>query len=471
MGFFINILSEIMFETKKLDDDSLQKLLKANEDHFFDLKGKGIKPAKLQESFVAFANADGGELYVGIEDEDFEGDRLNPFNNLEEANAIINVLLEQTKPTVEGVGIEFLEIQQGYILFISIPKSPKVHYTSSDDCYIRLNANKNKIKGDRITSLAYSKGIMAYERQPVANIILEELIESKILLEYMKRILTTQNAEKFLKKQRLLSKIDDNSFVPNVGCVILFDEEPQATLDTRCAIKVYRLLTTDSNYKREHLLEMPITINGSLETIIRNAIQKVKSYLDGAKLHDGSKMIYPSEAIKEIIVNAVIHRDYSLNDDIHVKIYDDRIEVTSPGKLPGYMTIDNLYEERFSRNPNLVRMLHNLPEPLNHDIGEGLDTVKNELKKAGLVEPFFKENENSFVVTLNHKKLASIETVILEYLSQNSDKYITNLLVRQLTGENDVNKIKGVLKRLRKDGKIEVVGSPSRAFDYKYRLI
>nr|WP_254202648.1 MULTISPECIES: ATP-binding protein [unclassified Acinetobacter] len=182
-------------------------------------------------------------------------------------------------------------------------------------------------------------------------------------------------------------------------------------------------------------------------------------------------MTYPSEAIKEILVNAVIHRDYSLNDDIHVKIYDDRIEVTSPGKLPGYMTINNLYEERFSRNPNLVRMLHNLPEPLNHDIGEGLDTVKNELRKAGLVEPFFEENENSFVVTLNHKKLSSIETVILEYLSQNPDSYITNLLIRQLTGENDVNKVKGVLKRLRKENKIEVVGSPSRAFDYKYRLI
>ncbi|WP_367947488.1 ATP-binding protein [Acinetobacter sp. BY484] len=312
---------------------------------------------------------------------------------------------------------------------------------------------------------------MAYERQAVANTDIEELIESEILSDYMMRISTTQTPEKFLKKQRLLSKLEGEMLVPNVGCVVLFDEEPQATMDTRCAIKIYRLLTTDSNYKREHLLEMPVTINGSLEILIRNAIKKIKSYLDGAKLHDGSKMTYPSEAIKEILVNAVIHRDYSLNDDIHVKIYDDRIEVTSPGKLPGYMTINNLYEERFSRNPNLVRMLHNLPEPLNHDIGEGLDTVKNELRKAGLVEPFFEENENSFVVTLNHKKLSSIETVILEYLSQNPDSYITNLLIRQLTGENDVNKVKGVLKRLRKENKIEVVGSPSRAFDYKYRLI
>ena len=88
-------------------------------------------------------------------------------------------------------------------------------------------------------------------------------------------------------------------------------------------------------------------------------------------------MKYPSDAISEVVVNAVIHRDYSLSDDIHIKVFDNRVEVISPGKLPGYITLDNIYEERFSRNPNLVRMLHNLPDPVNHDIGEGLDTARN----------------------------------------------------------------------------------------------
>ncbi|WP_237713834.1 hypothetical protein [Xanthomonas phaseoli] len=60
--------------------------------------------------------------------------------------------------------------------------------------------------------------------------------------------------------------------------------------------------------------------------------------------------------------------------------------------MPGYMTVENLYEERFSRNPNVVRMLHNLPNPVNHDIGEGLDTAKNELKRAGLVPLTFEGN-------------------------------------------------------------------------------
>lgn len=261
---------------------------------------------------------------------------------------------------------------------------------------------------------------------------------------------------------------------PNVACALLFDEEPQASLDTRCAVKVYRLRTTDTEYKREHLAEVPITINGSLEKVVKGAISKVKEYIDGASTYDGQsliKMQYPADAIQEVLVNAVLHRDYSLNDDIHVKIFDDRIEVTSPGKLPGYMTIENIYEERYSRNPNLVRMLHNLPNPLNHDIGEGLDTVKNELRKVGLVPPTFVEKENTFVVIMRHQKLASLEDVIFEYFKDNPNGYITNKLIRQLSGESNINKVKTALQKLRADKKIEVVDDSVAAFYYQYREV
>ncbi|HLT41432.1 MAG TPA: ATP-binding protein [Sphingobacteriaceae bacterium] len=463
-----------MFETSDLSELDLKKLLLRKEDHFFDFKSKRIKPATLQETFVAFANADGGELIIGIEDEKVSGERVRPFLNPEEANALIHVLLEETEPAVEGVRIEFLAVTNGVLLHITIPKSPKVHYTSSGDCYVKLNAKKNKIKGERITALGYSKGVLVYEKQSVNNLEVDEIIASPELTEYMARINTSLSAERFLHKQRLISKDNDLIERPNVACALLFDEEPQASLDTRCAVKVYRLRTTDTEYKREHLAEVPITINGSLEKVVKGAISKVKEYIDGASTYDGQsliKMQYPADAIQEVLVNAVLHRDYSLNDDIHVKIFDDRIEVTSPGKLPGYMTIENIYEERYSRNPNLVRMLHNLPNPLNHDIGEGLDTVKNELRKVGLVPPTFVEKENTFVVIMRHQKLASLEDVIFEYFKDNPNGYITNKLIRQLSGESNINKVKTALQKLRADKKIEVVDDSVAAFYYQYREV
>lgn len=458
-------------EVIKVDNKQVKHILNLEEDHFNDVKSKRIAPAKLQETFVAFANSDGGDLYIGVEDKTVTGERVVGFVNQEEANGVISTLLEETQPAVENVQIEFLEVSgKGLILHIGIPKSPKVHYTASGDCFIRLNAGKRKIKGERITQLGYSKGAEPYERKAIDTVDVDDIIESDYLKSYMDRIETNLEPERFLRKQRLLTKVDD-AMAPNVACALLFDEEPQATLDTRCAVKVYRLRTIEKEYKREQLEDKPITINGPIEQLIHKTIDKVKQYIDGASFQDGNEIIklnYPSEALKEILVNAVIHRDYSLNDDIHVKVYDNRIEVKSPGRLPGYMRIENLYEERFSRNPNLVRMLHNLPNPLNHDIGEGLDTAKNELKKAGLIEPIFEELENSFMVTIKHQKIASIEDVVIKHLADNPTSILTNKLVRQLSGEDDMQKVKLALQKLRSLGKIKPVDENASAFNFKY---
>jgi len=458
-------------EIRVVDKDEEKSLLALNEDHFNDVKSKRINPAKLQETFVAFANSDGGDLYIGIEDKSEPGERIAGFGEQEDANGVISTLLEDTSPAVENVLVEFLEvIGKGLILHIGIPKSPKVHYTASGDCYIRVNASKRKIKGERITQLGYSKGAEPYERRALDNVDIEDIVEGDLLQSYMDRVGTHLEPEAFLRKQRLLTKKDGDR-LPNVGCVLLFDDEPQATLETRCAVKVYRLRTTEAEYKREQLEEMPVTINGDVESVIEKTIGQVANYIDGASFQDKGKIVklnYPAEALKEILVNAVIHRDYSLNDDIHVRVFDNRVEVQSPGKLPGYMNIDNLYDERFSRNPNVVRMLHNLPNPVNHDIGEGLDTAKNELKKAGLVDPVFQEKENSFMVTIRHQKLASVEDVIMQYFADNPGASITNKLIRQLSGEDDMQKVKLALQKLRTSGVIMLEDENASAFNYRY---
>lgn len=460
-----------MYQIFEMSLIEVNGLLETVEDHFNDFKSKEIAPNKLQETFVAFANADGGNIYVGIEDISSNRDRILGFKEPEDANAIISTLLENTNPAVENVEIDYLRTPSNdLILHIDIPKSPKVHYTASGDCFLRTNAQKVKIKGERITQLSYSKGAEPYEKRAVDIVETQDILDSKYYSDYLKRIKTTQEPEVFLKKNRLLTKKETN-FIPNVGCVLLFDEEPQGSLDTRCAVKVYRLRTTEVEYKREQLQEDPVTISGTLEMVIIQTIEKVKEYVDGASFKDGDNLVklsYPAEALKEILVNAVIHRDYSLNDDVHVKVYDNRIEILSPGKLPGYMTIENLYEERFSRNPNLVRLLHRLPNPVNHDIGEGLDTAKNELKKAGLVEPKFEERGNNFIVIIKHQTIASIEDVIIKYFDENPTGQITNKLARQLSGEDDMQKVKKALQKLRTDGRIKPLDPEVNAFNFKY---
>ena len=463
-------------DTRLIGFKERQSLITIQEDHFNDLKSKNIKPAKLQETFVAFANGDGGDIWIGIEDPKVVGDRMLGFNNREEANDILHTLLEETKPAVENVDIEFLELtHNSYILHISIPKSPKVHYCSSGDCYLRINASSIKIKGERITQLGYAKGNYPYEKVIVEIAQSEDYEDSLNLYDYLIRVNTDLEPGKFLRKQRLLSQEKDTKeWKPNVACVLLFDDEPQATLDTRCAIKVYRLLTTERDYKREQLQGEIITIDGHIESQIYQALKVVNDLLeDSSIIIDGNleKFTYPNKTIHEILVNAVIHRDYSLNDDIHIKIFDNRIEILSPGKLPGYITTSNIYDERFSRNPNLVRLLHNLPNPVNHDIGEGLDTARNEMKRAGLVDPLIEELDNTVKITISHKKLASLEDVILTYLNNESERTITNKVVREISGEDDVNKVKKAFQKLRELKKIDVVDSAAKPFQYSYKLV
>jgi len=446
-----------------------EEILAMSESHFLDFKSTRKAPKDLQQHFVGFANADGGELYIGIEDEDYTGERVAGFAKQEDANEILQVLLMETQPSVEGVDIEYIDFGgRGLILHILIPKSPKVHYTSSQKCYMRLNASTVEIRGQKILELGYAKGSESYEGKIVSDSEVEEISGSSILADYLNRIGSSQSAFDFLKKQRLI-KTDDGVLKPTVASVLLFDEEPQAVLNTRCAIKVYRLHTKQVNYKREYLSGEPTTIEGPIESQIHAVISVVNDILSDVSV-DREKVAlrYPQEALKEILVNAVIHRDYSLNDDIHVRIFDNRIEVQNPGKLPGYITVQNIYDERFSRNPSIVRLLHKLPEPPNKDIGEGLNTVRNALYSAKLVEPKIEELENAVQITVEHRSIESLRDIILRFLE--TEPEISNRDVRALSGEDSENKVKREFQKLREEGIIEPIDPDASPFDYKYRL-
>lgn len=137
--------------------------------------------------------------------------------------------------------------------------------------------------------------------------------------------------------------------------------------------------------------------------------------------------------------------------------------------MPGYITKENILDERYSRNPNIVRMLHKLPDPVNHDIGEGLNTAYNEMRKAGLVPPDIQELENAVVVTLEHRKIASLIDVILEHLDEHPT--VTNKIIRELSGEDSENKVKKAFEKLREQGLIEPVDPDASRFKFEYRKV
>lgn len=162
---------------------------------------------------------------------------------------------------------------------------------------------------------------------------------------------------------------------------------------------------------------------------------------------------YPPEAVWEVLVNAVIHRDYSISDDVQVFVYDNRIEVLSPGRLPGYVTVENILDARYSRNPKIVRNLARYKEAPNKDLGEGLNTTFQKMKEWGLKEPIISEEKGYVRVTLPHTPLAAPTEAILRFLADHAS--ITNMQAREITGIKSENLVKIEFYKLRDDGLLE----------------
>jgi ATP-dependent DNA helicase RecG len=169
---------------------------------------------------------------------------------------------------------------------------------------------------------------------------------------------------------------------------------------------------------------------------------------------------YPPETLHEIITNAVLHRDYSIAADIQIRIFDNRIEVESPGRLAGHVTIQNILNTQYARNQRLVRLINKFPNPPNKDVGEGLNTAFDAMRKLRLREPVIHEGESSVIVTIPHQKLASPEDIVMDFLSNNAE--ITNRAARGLCGVRSENSMKTIFKRLESRELIEQVPGRSR---------
>jgi ATP-dependent DNA helicase RecG len=234
----------------------------------------------------------------------------------------------------------------------------------------------------------------------------------------------------------------------------MFSDEPQISLPFT-TVKIARYNTSEEA-AREYLNGVPETIEGPLYRAIRSAVRRVAEIAEAEPVMGRQgleKVRYPQEAIHEIITNAVIHRDYSINDAIQVQIFNNRIEIISPGRLPAHITPRNILSERFARNPTIVRLLNKFPEPPNRDIGEGLNTAFEAMKKLSLREPDVSENESRVTVTLRHERLASPEIAILQYII--AEGSINNSSARKITGIGSENKVKNIFNKMMEVGLIQ----------------
>jgi len=444
--------------TKTISSDDALRLSEKHEDHFFDRKAAAIKGAKLQKIAVAFANADGGEALVGIADDKDEPEPQNRWqgmNLIEDYNQHIQALTE-VQPALP-MELTFLKAdgRTNYVLKIQVEKSQAVHKTSDGTIYERKGAQSLPVSDPaRITALSFAKGAVSFEDSSLDNAVAEDVVDSTVLDEFLSDYSPRSEPLEFALNKNL---IDRKSFKPKVAGVLLFCPDPPSLMPKKCAVRIVRYETKEEDPDRDHLGAIE-SVEGPLYSLIHKTVDRITSIMSGINVWtpEGPKaMAYPPETLWEIVVNAIIHRDYSMSDDVQVQIFDNRIEVLSPGRLPAFVTKENILDVRYSRNPRIVGMLSRYKNPPNKDIGEGLNTAFQKMKDWRLRSPDVLDEGNYVRVVIPHASLATPQEAILEFLRKHGT--ITNRQARDMTGIKSENAVKSEFYKLKDAGLIEMI--------------
>ena len=229
-------------ETFKIHPVQANKILEFAEGHFRDLKAIEISPAKLTRTLCAFANAEGGELYVGIDELKSENRReWRGFANEETANGHIQAF-ESLFPLGSEFEYSFLSAPElpGVVLQATIHKTKGLRQASDGKVYVRRGAQNLPLTSEEdLARLKYNKGLTSFETELVA--VETEVVEnSETTIAFMLEVVPTAEPENWFRKQRLTV---ENK--PVAASIILFADQPQAILPKRCGIKIYRYRTND----------------------------------------------------------------------------------------------------------------------------------------------------------------------------------------------------------------------------------
>jgi ATP-dependent DNA helicase RecG len=207
---------------------------------------------------------------------------------------------------------------------------------------------------------------------------------------------TDLGIDKLLLQRGCLKQVGDE-LKPTYAALLLFGRTPQRWLP---AAHILAARFTDVSFGDRFIKQ---ELNGSLTQQLQQAEQFLRANLQSVVRLIGfthqDTLEYPFEAVRELIVNAIAHRDYNVQgDSIHLNIFTDRLEVTSPGGLPGPITLANIYQARFSRNPVIVQVLSDLGYV--ERLGYGLDRVVALMRENSLSAPKLEEVARTFRVTL-----------------------------------------------------------------------
>ncbi len=385
-----------------MTEKDISKLISKGESQTLEFKEEAVKPSRLAEALVAMANADGGKILIGIKDHPVE---ITGVRKLKETMDNIHEAKRCCAPFMELSSVEEKTVKAKMLVIVTIPKSLKTTYSANGKYLIREGTTNRAISTEKLRRKFLRTGEIIFETLPQEGARYEDLNKEKIQWyiskrESLSKRKITLSPKELLKNIGCLAEQDGN-LTPTKAGMLLFAKNPQAFIP-HSEVLCVRFRGTN---RLEYLTRKDI--QGTITELIEQAEGFVLEHtrtggkVVGFKRRDIPE--YPMEAVREAIVNAVTHRDYSISGArINVFIYDDRIEIWSPGALPPGVTLEKLNKMEsitVPRNETIVQVLLHIGGYIER-IGSGIERMVTSMKAHRLKKPIFKEWEDQFLVTL-----------------------------------------------------------------------
>lgn len=393
----------------------------------------------LAETLVAFANAEGGTVLLGVNDKG----EIRGGLDMEDVDSLMRLALARCRPIIR-TEIDSIEDARGLAVAIVVPKGNELFSLVDGRFLTRTGEGNAPMDARRVMYMAASKASLDYEQEVVAGATWDDL-NSKVINDYIakrqERLGRTvgDTAQELLRSLGAVTTAGEIT----VAGILLFGKDPQAFLP-QSGITYVRFAGKEP--QSHNLVREDFT--GSLAAMVERCWSVMLPQLRASAVVRGLKReehyILPLDAIREAFVNAVSHREYQIRGRrVEVRQFDDRLEIISPGSLPAYITIDNMVEEHFSRNSRIVRGLFQWK--MIEELGLGVDRMFSLMAEEGHPPPEFQATRDSVTVTLRRgtgvrqpmrfagaedERLNERQIKAIQFLRQNTR--ITNKDLREL---------------------------------------
>lgn len=400
----------MQFENTVTEYKSLKKVT-SGDAGFKDLSG----------TCVSLANSQGGTIIIGIEDKD----KLPPLNQVI-TDDITNRTITRLRTLCFNVGMVLNDIENHangsqFFSITILPTLKSIATTSDGKILIRVGDQCQPVRSEDIVRLASEKDAFQWELQPrytlpveVSNQsvkwLAEEIRKSDRVKSFIKELSDVEIAEHY-------NLIQEDGILTNLGVLWLGNASQRGKLVYPLTVQYIVYDELEKKVRKEEWNDYALNPKELLMDIEKKAIEL--SYYDEFPngLFRNKIRHYDERLVRELLINAIAHKSYTISGDIFIKVYSDRLEITNPGGLPLGITKDNILHAVNRRNPHLIRLLHDLK--LMEGEGSGYDLIYEITGRDSKPFPVVYSDYNTISVTQFSKIMDEEAVLLIDFIAKN----------------------------------------------------